>query len=194
MARGRPSKKAHIVNAACGLFAKQGYQSTSVDQVVLAAEVSKPTVYSNFPTKLVLWETVLESRTERAKDEMSQTLSRLKSASDFSSDTTMTFVSGWIALWETWVDKPENLAVYRTLLGERHKMKASTIALFDQFETVLEFSLQDWLTTCEQSSESFFVLKAVMKEALLMPALLDQKQMSARELSIQLENLINNKA
>tara|TARA_R110000764_G_scaffold62819_1_gene133156 strand:+ start:4434 stop:4991 length:558 start_codon:yes stop_codon:yes gene_type:complete len=184
MARGRPSKKAHIVEVACELFTKQGYQSTSIDQVVLAAAVSKPTVYSNFPTKLVLWETALFSLTERAQEEMDIALLKLNSAKELS------FITGWIALWSVWVGKAERLASYRILLGEQHKMAPSTTALFDQFEAILESVLNVWITAFSVSPTVFFVLKAVSKEALLMPALLNQAMMEEDELAQQLEVLI----
>ncbi|MBJ7539845.1 TetR/AcrR family transcriptional regulator [Marinomonas transparens] len=181
MARGRPSKKAHIVEVACELFTKQGYQSTSIDQVVVAAVVSKPTVYSNFPTKLVLWETVLSSLTDRAKEEMDAVLLKQKAA------TQPNLITGWIALWSAWVGKQERLAVYRILLGEQHKMVMSTTELFDQFEAVLESALLEWLTAFDVSAMHLFALKAVSKEAMLTPALLNQPLMKRDELERQLE-------
>lgn len=184
MARGRPSKKAHIVDAACGLFAKQGYQGTSIDQVVLAAKVSKPTVYSNFPTKLVLWETVVESLIERAKEDMNVCLNRLKEGNDTA------FTSGWVSLWKTWVEKPERLAVYRVLLGEQHKMAASTVVLFDQFEAVLESILRHWLEAFNVASDAVFLLKAISKEGLLTPALLNQDNVSSDLLTPLIEKVI----
>ncbi|RBP85816.1 TetR/AcrR family transcriptional regulator [Marinomonas rhizomae] len=184
MARGRPSKKAHIVEAAGGLFTKQGYQSTSIDQVVVTAGVSKPTVYSNFPTKLVLWEMVLTSLTELAQDEMQKTLVRLQSKKELS------LIAGWILLWEAWVNKTERLAVYRILLGEQHKMLPSTFALFAEFEAVLESALLAWAAEFSVSPMNFFALKAVSKEALLTPALMNQAMMEASELENQLDTLL----
>ncbi len=184
MARGRPSKKGHIVEAACGLFTQQGYQSTSIDQVVVTAGVSKPTVYSNFPTKLVLWETVLTSLTEQAQDEMQKVLMRLQTKKNLS------LISGWILLWEAWVNKVERLAVYRILLGEQHKMLPSTFALFAEFEAVLESTLLVWIAEFSVSPMNFFALKAVSKEALLMPALMKQTMMDKTELESQLDELL----
>jgi AcrR family transcriptional regulator len=189
MARGRPSKKAHIIDAACGLFTKQGYQSTSIDQVVLTAEVSKPTVYSNFPTKLVLWETVVESLIERAKEDMEAALTNLQSTLKTTDNEAL--VGGWITLWEAWTGKQERLAVYRVLLGEQHKMAASTVALFDQFEAVLESVLTKWLEAFNVTLMAFFALKAISKEALLMPALLNQECMKSDVFKKQLEWVIS---
>lgn len=184
MARGRPSKKGHIVEAACGLFTQQGYQSTSIDQVVVTAGVSKPTVYSNFPTKLVLWETALTLLTEQAQDEMQKILVRLQTKKN------LTLISGWILLWEAWVNKAERLAVYRILLGEQHKMLPSTFALFTEFEAVLESTLLAWIAAFSVSPMNFFALKAVSKEALLMPALMNQAMMGTIELESQLDALL----
>jgi AcrR family transcriptional regulator len=184
MARGRPSKKTHIVEAACGLFTLQGYQSTSIDQVVVTAGVSKPTVYSNFPTKLVLWETALILLTEQAHDEMQKILVRLQTKKN------LTLISGWILLWETWVNKVERLAVYRILLGEQHKMAPSTFALFAEFEAVLESTLLAWIAEFSVSPMNFFTLKAVSKEALLTPALMNQAMMNKSELECQLDDLL----
>jgi AcrR family transcriptional regulator len=184
MARGRPSKKTHIVEAACGLFTLQGYQSTSIDQVVVTAGVSKPTVYSNFPTKLVLWETALILLTEQAHDEMQKILVRLQTKKN------LTLISGWILLWETWVNKVERLAVYRILLGEQHKMLPSTFVLFTEFEAVLESTLLAWIAEFSVSPMNFFTLKAVSKEALLTPALMNQAMMNKSELECQLDDLL----
>ncbi|MGJ8647023.1 MAG: TetR/AcrR family transcriptional regulator [Marinomonas colpomeniae] len=191
MARGRPSKKAHIIDAACGLFTKQGYQSTSIDQVVLTAAVSKPTVYSNFPTKLVLWENVVESLIERAKEDMDAALTSLQSGLKTTDDEAL--VAGWIMLWQAWVAKQERLAVYRVLLGEQHKMAESTVALFDQFEAVLESVLTKWLEAFNVTLMAFFALKAISKEALLMPALLNQECIKSDVFKKQLEWLVNKK-
>ncbi|NLQ17928.1 TetR/AcrR family transcriptional regulator [Marinomonas sp. M1K-6] len=184
MARGRPSKKAHIVTVASGLFTEQGYQSTSIDQVVLAAAVSKPTVYSNFPAKLVLWENVLTALIEQAQDTMQTRLDTLQVKKD------ITLISGWIVLWEEWINKPEHLAVYRILLGEQHKMAPSTFALFAEFEAVLESTLQAWIAKFSVSPMNFFALKAISREALLTPALMNQPMMDRAELVHQLDGLM----
>ena len=74
MARGRPSKKGLIADAALNLFQVAGYQGTSIDQVVLEAGVSKPTVYSNYPSKQLLWQEVLKQIIERSKARIVSTL------------------------------------------------------------------------------------------------------------------------
>lgn len=52
--RGRPpskKKRQGILDAATRLFTEQGYEGTSVDDIAIAAGVSKQTVYSHFGSK-----------------------------------------------------------------------------------------------------------------------------------------------
>ena len=49
--RGYSNAKEKIVEAASGLFFRQGYQATTIDQVIEQSGVSRPTVYSHFKTK-----------------------------------------------------------------------------------------------------------------------------------------------
>lgn len=183
MARGRPTKKGVIVEAACRLFTLQGYQATSIDQVVVEANVSKPTVYSNFPTKLVLWETVLENLTEHTKSEMREVLSRIEVSEE-------NLIAGWITLWRQWTSNPERLAAYRILIGEQHKMEPSTVSLFADLEMVLEMVLLDWVSSHQMATARLFALKAITKEALLMPSLLNQKLITDDALNSQLHWVI----
>lgn len=61
----RPDKRAAILTAARRLFLEHGFASTSVDAVTEASGVSKPTVYSHFPTKEALLEAVVRGEAER---------------------------------------------------------------------------------------------------------------------------------
>jgi len=53
------SKKDHIATAALPLFLENGFKGTSIDMVVKASKVSKPTVYNHFPDKAALFLFVL---------------------------------------------------------------------------------------------------------------------------------------
>jgi len=63
---GRPrrghseAKSVQIIETAARLFAQQGYAGTSVEQVVAACSVGKDTVYRRFPSKLALFEGVVD--------------------------------------------------------------------------------------------------------------------------------------
>lgn len=56
---GRGVKRAAVLRAARALFLEHGFAGTSVDAVTAAAGVSKPTVYSYFPTKDALFDAVV---------------------------------------------------------------------------------------------------------------------------------------
>ncbi|WP_020405966.1 TetR/AcrR family transcriptional regulator [Hahella ganghwensis] len=56
----RASKKDFIVQTATGVFLENGFKGTSIDMVVSACQVSKPTVYNHFPDKSELMGAVIE--------------------------------------------------------------------------------------------------------------------------------------
>jgi TetR/AcrR family transcriptional regulator of autoinduction and epiphytic fitness len=53
------SKKDHIVATAQPIFLQFGFKGTSIDQVVRASGVSKPTVYNHFADKAALFHELL---------------------------------------------------------------------------------------------------------------------------------------
>lgn len=53
------SKKNLVAAAALPLFLEHGFKGTSIDMVVRASGVSKPTVYNHFPDKAALMDAVL---------------------------------------------------------------------------------------------------------------------------------------
>ena len=55
------SKKQHIIDSARPLFLAHGFKGTSIDLVVKASKVSKPTVYNHFPDKTTLFVNVLNT-------------------------------------------------------------------------------------------------------------------------------------
>lgn len=181
MARGRPSKKGLIADAALNLFKVSGYQGTSIDQVVLEAAVSKPTVYSNYPSKLVLWQEVLRQIIERSMAELEQLEQSLK-------NTSTPFANGWVAIWEQWSSEDDRLAAYRIHWGEAHKLSDDEQLLFDSLEQVLARSLQSWLAHHDIPSSYYFTLFAVSREARLLPAI-HQRVSQCQELEALITSL-----
>ena len=156
MARGRPSKKQQIVQAAAQLFSEQGYQGTSVDQVVAAAAVSKPTVYSNFPSKQVLWEEVLSGLV-------------LGAEGVFDSVTAKAWQACWCQSWELWVNEPTRLAAYRIMWGEPYKMSDAARQRFERLEYCLIQQLKTLLP--DDNEDSFLDLYEVSLSTWLLPLL-----------------------
>lgn len=164
MARGRPSKKGLIADAALSLFKVAGYQGTSIDQVVLEAAVSKPTVYSNYPSKLLLWQEVLRQIITRSTAQLEQLELSLQNSS-------ATFAEGWATIWQTWSAADDRLAAYRIHWGEQYKLSRDEQLLFDSLEAELVSSLKRWLAYHQLSESHFFTLFSVSREACLLPAI-----------------------
>lgn len=164
MARGRPSKKGLIASAASSLFRVSGYQGTSIDQVVATAGVSKPTVYSNFPSKLLLWQEVLSLLIVASDTELEVLTESLKQSE-------VDFIAGWIRIWCAWSDSSDRLAAYRIHWGESHKLTRDEHQLFGDFERVLIKHLSNWMVLHQVSDIVFPQLMALSREACLISKL-----------------------
>ena len=64
------SKKDLIVETAMPLFLENGFKGTSIDMVVRACAVSKPTVYNHFPDKAALMLAVVTRWSDRNKPQI----------------------------------------------------------------------------------------------------------------------------
>ena len=175
MARGRPSKKQHIIDTALSLFIGQGYQGTSIDQVVQVAGVSKPTVYSNFSSKQILWNQVLERILQTTHDD-------LKNLSLAHTDGLL----NWRDLWQMWVNSPARLAVYRVMLGERRKMEEQAVSQFEQLQALFEQHLKQLPYVQSLTQTSQFTLKAYGHQIWLLPMLYRTPALSESALNTQL--------
>ena len=73
---GRPSKEDaaetsnRIIDAAARLFAVQGFAATSIEQVASACSAGKDTIYRRFPSKVALFEAVVERLRTRTLDRL----------------------------------------------------------------------------------------------------------------------------
>lgn len=70
----RPSKRDAILKTAGGLFIRQGYRRVSIDQIVEAVPISKPTLYSHFADKRALFLAVIEHYCERLMRQIHATI------------------------------------------------------------------------------------------------------------------------
>ncbi|GJL77512.1 MAG: TetR family transcriptional regulator [Nitrospinaceae bacterium] len=71
-----------ILDAAYQLFYEQGYQSTTVDQIIEKSGISKPTVYSYFSTKEDLCVAYLKERHQRETDSLIEAIEWEKTPHD----------------------------------------------------------------------------------------------------------------
>lgn len=74
-----PKTRQKIINAAFELFYSQGYQSTTMDQVIAASGVSKPTVYTYFPSKEILCVEYLKERHMREMASLEEAITEAES-------------------------------------------------------------------------------------------------------------------
>ena len=56
----RPERRAQLMEAALDVFVAQGYHSAAMDDIAVAAGVSKPVLYQHFPSKLDLYLALLD--------------------------------------------------------------------------------------------------------------------------------------
>ncbi|MEU4247281.1 TetR/AcrR family transcriptional regulator [Amycolatopsis sp. NPDC026612] len=66
--RGQATRE-HLVAVATGLFTEQGYDATSIEAVLRAADVSRGALYHHFPGKDALFAAVLDAVYERVEAE-----------------------------------------------------------------------------------------------------------------------------
>lgn len=57
---GRSARRTQLLGAARGVFVAQGFHSASMDEIADSAGVSKPVLYQHFPSKLALYQALLE--------------------------------------------------------------------------------------------------------------------------------------
>jgi AcrR family transcriptional regulator len=178
MARGRPSKKSVILDIAQHLFAKQGYQGTSIDLVVREAQVSKPTVYNNFPSKQVLIQSLIERKIESKQQYYADLL---QSPDDFSDIA--------FNLFNSITSDPFELAIFKMFYGESHKLDHQTILLCQTFESQL---LDCMNLLCEQQKyppAQQFIISSVYKNAVILNTLSNKTILSRAELKLYLKVL-----
>ncbi|HYG96628.1 MAG TPA: helix-turn-helix domain-containing protein, partial [Solirubrobacterales bacterium] len=58
----REERRARILDAAEGRFARRGYDATSLAEIAAAADISKAVVYEHFGSKTELYISILEQR------------------------------------------------------------------------------------------------------------------------------------
>lgn len=114
----RASKKEFIVETATGVFLANGYKGTSIDRVVAACQVSKPTVYNHFPDKSMLMTAVMTSWLAK----------HVVPAIEVSGEDAF-----WAFLERHWWE-PETVAMYRLVIGEGRHFTESAQQFWRQFD------------------------------------------------------------
>ncbi|WLQ13140.1 TetR/AcrR family transcriptional regulator [Hahella aquimaris] len=114
----RASKRDFIVETATGIFLEQGFKGTSIDMVVNACKVSKPTVYNHFPDKSQLIDAVIDDWLRAQKPVMRSCGGELDL---------------WRALTENWW-REETIAMYRLVIGEGWRFEAAAQRFWREYD------------------------------------------------------------
>lgn len=113
---GPTGKRAAIVQAATGLFLRQGYQGTSTDQIAAVAAVSKQTVYNQFRDKKTLFAEIvlgITATAERFAAEVPTGLAGVRAADDLEPA-----LRALAHRYLSTVLDPQVLALRRLIIGE----------------------------------------------------------------------------
>ncbi len=116
----RPSKRDLIIHQARKLFLRQGFKGTSIDLVVAACEVSKPTVYNHFPDKRHLMDAVMADWLS------SQIIGQIN---------IQQLDELWPTLDELWWT-PQSMAFYRLVIGEGWRFKEASEQFWRLFDSL----------------------------------------------------------
>jgi AcrR family transcriptional regulator len=123
-----------IRDAAMRLFADHGFAATTIDQIADAADVSRATVFSYFPTK----EEIVHGDGSLVIDELGR---RLRERPD--GETTITVVRAWLGELAGWFE-PE-LVLQQRLAREVPLVGARRLQLFGEAERHIAESLESEL-------------------------------------------------
>lgn len=122
------SKKDQIASAALALFLEHGIKGTSVDMVVKASGVSKPTVYNHFPDKAALFDFVMQQWLEK-QDEPA-----------FRAKTLSGFVKELSKRWFC----PEPMRLYQLTIGEGFRCRAAAAAFLNNYDRRWRVAAESW--------------------------------------------------
>ena len=182
MARGRPSKRAEIADVAATLFCESGYQGTSIDQVVLAAGVYKPTVYSNFPSKLLLWQDVLTSLIEKTEAELATLQTQLSGHHNYTE--AMLYVGQW------WSENSLRMCAYRIHIGESHKLSGEVQRYFQQLDGLLTQVFSSVAEGYKVETLSHQIIVSLVRESYLLDRLSGTNNRSKETLKAQIQQVL----
>lgn len=133
------SKKVQIAEAALPLFLENGIKGTSVDMVVKASGVSKPTVYNHFPDKGSLLLFTLQCWLD---DQPSLDLT--KNSED----------SLVAAIEQCWLT-PEAVRIYGLLIGEGARAPEAADLFTQHYDQTWREQLKAWAEAHNQPNEGW---------------------------------------
>ncbi|AZZ95259.1 TetR family transcriptional regulator [Hahella sp. KA22] len=140
----RASKRDFIVETATGIFLEQGFKGTSIDMVVNACKVSKPTVYNHFPDKSQLIDAVIDDWLRAQKPIIPQC----------DNESAL-----WCVLNESWW-RDEAIAMYRLVIGEGWRFDEAAQHFWREYDAKWREYVEKYGKERHLSSEDIALLQA----------------------------------
>lgn len=128
-------KFAQVVQGAATIFLRDGYAGTSVDDIAVAAKVSKATLYSYFPNKTLMFEEAM--RTEVARLDFT-----LDIDAAIGPDRGVQQLASRIAAW---LVDPSQVRLYRVHVAEAARFADLSRSFHDTLERMLRDRIRPYL-------------------------------------------------
>ncbi len=130
---GRSARKRQvIIDTATALFLRNGYHSTSMDQIAADAAVSKQTVYKNFADKEQLFSDIVLGVTGNSNAIISELTSVLDSAEIKTADDLTAVLTGLARRYIDAVLQPHVLALRRLVIAEAERFPDLARSYYEQ--------------------------------------------------------------
>jgi AcrR family transcriptional regulator len=146
---GRPNAEAtevlnrKLIVTAARLFVKQGYAATSMEQIAIAAQAGKQTLYRRYPTKEILFKTVVNTMAE-------DLLTSAMKADETDGDPLMRLREIEYAVLEL-VSTPECIAIYRILISESQRFPGLVNQIMAEISHPVEETIRRLLKVARRS-------------------------------------------
>lgn len=130
---GRSARKRQvIIQTATALFLRNGYHSTSMDQIAAHAAVSKQTVYKNFADKEQLFSDIVLGVTKNSEAIIEELTSVLGSADISTIDDLRTVLTDLARSYLAGVLQPHILALRRLVIAEAERFPDLAMTYYEQ--------------------------------------------------------------
>jgi TetR/AcrR family transcriptional regulator, cholesterol catabolism regulator len=133
-----------IVEIACRLFAKQGYEGTSLRDIAEEAQITKAALYYHFPNKEALYQHVVIGRLQVLVDRVTAAVARAGNATDKVRTFMLTSADIYAESPHAWVAGSNAF-----WSGMRPDNRAATVSHRDQYEKLLRACIAEGVASGE---------------------------------------------
>lgn len=134
-----------VLDGAWRIFQRDGYAGAGVDDIALAAGVSKATLYAYFPDKRLMFQKAMQMAMERNQAKPLDSVQL-----DLPADRCLPSMTAEIA---NWLNSEHEIRLSRLAIGEANRFPAVARAYHQRFETLLGTPLRERLETLVKRHE-----------------------------------------